>query len=95
MNKIVQPVIHDYLTQILCKHYNMEPMPGAKAALRLIQLLELYKMEIIIGEWLVPEPLPIPAYVPPKRISVWDQIALDLEDIETSGREPWLAKEIQ
>ena len=95
MTHIVQPIIHDYLTQIFGKHYKMEPMPAAQQALRFLEILELYQMQLVMGEWLVPEPLPIPKYVPPKRISVWDQIALDLEDIETSGREPWLAKEIQ
>jgi len=92
MNKIVQPVIHDVLTQIFCKHYKLEPMPAAQQALRFMEILDLYQMELVIGEWLVPEPAP---YVAPKRLTMWDQIALDIEDIDASGREPWLAKEIQ
>jgi hypothetical protein len=90
--KMVQPVIHDYLTQIFHKHYKMAPDPAAEAAMKFLEILELYKMELIIGEWVVPEPLPLE---PLRPLSGWDKLAATLRDIEESGREPWLAREIQ
>jgi len=90
LSVIVQPVIHDYLTQIFCKHYNMEPKVAAQAGLKFLDLLELYDMQLIRGDWVVPE-----APEPLRRLTGWEKIIVDLQDIEESGREPWLSKEIQ
>jgi hypothetical protein len=80
----VNPIICDYLTQIFHKHYSMAPAPAAEAALKFIELLELYDLKLIIGDWVVPE---IRTLTP---FELMTQTAMD-----TMEREPWLAKEIQ
>lgn len=85
----VEPVIHDYLTQIFIKHYKLEPTPAAEQALRFLEIIELYQMQLIMGEWVVPVPIEV------KKLTGWDKLILSNMDIIESGREPWLAKEIQ
>jgi len=93
---MTQPIIHDYLTQIFAKHYKMEPKAAAEAALKFIDILELYQMQLICGEWVVPEPIaPTIPTRPARPATGWDRLIIDLREIKESGREPWLAREIQ
>lgn len=84
---MIEPIIHDHLTQIFGKHYKMAPKNAAEEALRFMEILELYDMKLIIGAWVIPEDAP--------PLTGWDKLRAGLQDIEASGREPWLAKEIQ
>jgi hypothetical protein len=63
----------------------MQPEPAAQEALRFLEIAELYGMELIIGEWTVPEPAQ-----PLSPFEIMQQTMMD-----TMEREPWLAKEIQ
>ena len=81
---MTQPVIHDYLTQIFVKHYKLGPTKAAEEGLRFMEILELYGMQIIIGEWTVPDVVELDPFDMMTRITK-----------ETMDREPWLAKEIQ
>lgn len=81
---MIQPVIHDYLTQIFYKHYSMEAKAAAEAALKFMDILELYDMKLIIGDWVVPEIRTLSPF------EMMQQTAMD-----TMEREPWLAREIQ
>lgn len=78
---MTQPVIHDYLTQIFVKHYKMQPKPAAEEAMRFLEILDLYKMELIIGDWR--------EQMKPQK-TMWEQL---ME--EAAEREPWLAKELR
>ena len=82
---MIQPIIHDNLTQIFVKHYKMQPRAAAQEAMRFLEIVELYGMQIIIGDWLIPEPST------PQ--SPWQRAIEALQEAE--AREPWLAKEIQ
>lgn len=84
----IQPVIHDYLSQIFVRHYKLEPTRAAQEALRFYEIVQLYGLEIIVGEWLVPEPA---RPDPPK--DAWTRAIEAFHDVEE--REPWLAREIQ
>ena len=92
---MIEPVIHDYLTQIFVKHYKMQPKPAAQEALRFLEISDLYGMQVILGEWLKPEPIEMKAGVPIKPLTLWQKIALEVKAIDDSGREPWLSREIQ
>lgn len=85
---MIQPIIHDYLTQIFVKHYKLDNESAANEALRFYEIVQLYGLDIIVGEWLVPEPL---APDPPK--DAWTKAVEALHEAE--AREPWLAREIQ
>jgi hypothetical protein len=84
---MTQPVIHDYLTQIFVKHYKIEPNHAAEEALRFLEIAELYGMQLIMGEWTVPEPVDVAA-------DPFTQM-FGKNMRETMQREPWLAREIQ
>lgn len=86
----IQPVIHDYLAQIFVKHYKLDPKKAAEQSLRFYEIVQLYGLEIIVGEWLVPEPVPV---VPAKPKDAWTRAIEALQEAEE--REPWLAREIQ
>ena len=86
----VQPVVVDYLSQIFTKHYKLEPGNAAEEALRFLEIIELYGMELIIGEWTVPEVVVVGK---PGAKDAWS-VALDAMK-QAEEREPWLAKEIQ
>lgn len=85
---MIQPVIHDYLTQIFVRHYKLDNAKAAKEALRFYEIVGLYGLDIIVGEWLVPEPA---QPNPPK--DAWTKAIEALHEVEE--REPWLAREIQ
>lgn len=90
---MTDPIIIDYLTQIFERHYKIEkPEVATEAALKFLDILELYQMKLIIGEWIVPEIVTVMANKPQ---SIWEQMAASIHDIEDSGREPWAAREIQ
>ncbi len=80
---MVEPIIHDNLTQIFARHYSMGPMPAAEAALKFLDILELYDMKLIIGDWVVPEVI---------KLTPFDMMVQTAK--ETMERQPWLAKEI-
>jgi len=91
--QVIQPLIHEHLTGLMVKHYKLQPEPAAEAAMRFMEILELHRMEIVMAEWTVPEPIPVAA--PHRRMTTWEELALDIKSVEASGREPWLAREIQ
>ena len=78
---MTQPIVHDYLTQIFAKHYGNEPKQAAENAMKFLEIIELYGMELIIGDWQM---------VVSK--SPWELMLETLE--ETSEREPWKAYEL-
>lgn len=82
---MIQPVIHDYLTQVFVKHYKLEPRAAAEEALRFAEILELYGMQIIVGEWTIPEPAE-PLSPTQAMEATWR---------ETLEREPWNAPELK
>jgi len=81
---VVQPIIHDYLTQIFNKHYSMDQAAAAESALKFLDILELYDMKLIIGDWVRAEVKTLTPF------EMMQQTAMD-----TMEREPWLAREIQ
>ena len=83
---MTQPIIHDYLTQIFQKHYRLGPDKADEEAERFGEILELYGLELIIGDWIVPETKVI-------RMDAFDILRETAK--ETMEREPWLAREIQ
>lgn len=85
---MIQPIIADYLTQIFVKHYKLDNEKAASEALRFYEIAQLYGLDIIVGEWLVPEPA---RPDPPK--DAWTKAIEALKEAEE--REPWLAREIQ
>lgn len=89
MARITEPIIHDYVTQIFCKHYKMQPEPAAKEALRFLEITDLYGMQLIMGDWVKPEPA-----LPAAPVTGWNKMIQSLRDVEESGREPWLAVEL-
>ena len=84
----VQPIVQDYLTQIFVKHYKMQPEPAAEEVIRFLEIIDLYKMQLIVGEWTIPEPLPVAP-----RLTPWE--VMQQTYAETLEREPWRAQEIQ
>lgn len=85
--KIIPPIIHDNLAQIFVRHYKMQPKAAAEEALRFMEIIDLYDMQVIVGDWLIPEP------VPQAPRDAWSMAIDALKDAEE--REPWLAREIQ
>ena len=87
---MIQPVIHDYLAQIFVRHYKLEPRAAAEEALRFLEIIDLYRLQIIQGDWVVPEVVVVAGS--PNR----DPWADAIEAMRAAeGREPWLAREIQ
>lgn len=76
-----QPIVHDYLSQIFVKHYELQPKAAAEEAMRFLEILQLYDMELIIGDWRTQ---------PRSEKSLWEKL---ME--EAAEREPWLAKELR
>lgn len=87
-----EPIVHDYLTQIFVKHYKMTAEPAAEEALRFLEIIDLYKMQLILGDWTKIEEEKIKT--PRGR---WDlMIDVAKRSIDESGeREPWKSPEIQ
>ena len=81
----VQPIIHDYLSQIFQKHYKLGPDKADTEAERFEEILELYGMQLIVGDWAVPEVKVI-------KMDAFDMLRETTK--ETMERKPWLAKEI-
>ena len=81
---MINPVIHDNLTAIFVRHYKMSPKNAAEASLKFMEVLELYKMQIIIGDWVIPDIV---------ELSPFEMMVRTQK--ETMEREPWLAREIQ
>lgn len=88
---MIQPVIHDYLSQIFAKHYKLEPRKAAEEALRFLEILDLYKMKMIVGDWTVPEVVVVNSGKESR--DPWAEAIEAMRAAE--AREPWLAKEIQ
>jgi hypothetical protein len=82
----VNPIIHDYLTQIMVKHYRQAPEVAAQQASKLLEIFELYGMQLIVGDWVVPEKIVI-------RMSPFDMMMETTR--ETMEREPWNAPELK
>lgn len=78
---MTQPIVHDYLSQIFVKHYKMQPKAAAEEAWRFLEIVKLYDMELIIGDW---------REQPRSRRPMWEQM---ME--EAAEREPWLAHELK
>lgn len=80
---MTQPIVHDYLTQIFAKHYGRPPKAAAEEAHRFLEIVDLYGMELIVGDWR--EQMKEPK-------SRWDEM-LEIAN-ESADREPWKAYEI-
>ena len=87
---MIHPIIHDHLSQIFQRHYKMEPTAAAEESMRMLEILELYGLQIIIGDWTVPEVVVVNTGKP---VDAWAKAVHDMREAE--AREPWLAKEIQ
>ena len=81
---MIQPIVHDLLTQVMHRHYGLGPVPAAEAALKLLDILEQYDLQLIIGEWTRSEV---------RTLSPFEMLQKTAQ--ETMEREPWLAREIQ
>ncbi len=89
---MIQPVIHDYLTQIFVKHYKMQAKAAAEEAIRFLEILELYDVQLIKGDW-VPEPAPEQQE---SRDPFFGVGGKELRVIkETLLREPWNSPELK
>lgn len=80
----MNPIIADYLTQIMDKHYHMGERAPEEAA-KLMEIFELYGLQLIVGEWIVPEKVVI-------RLDPFDMLMETAAD--TIAREPWKAPEL-
>lgn len=87
---MIHPIVHGHLSQIFQRHYKMDAVPAAEESMRMLEILELYGLQIIIGEWTVPEVIVVNTGKP---VDAWAKAAHDMREAEE--REPWLAKEIQ
>lgn len=82
----MNPIIHNYLSQIMTKHYGQEPVAAAEQATKLLEIFQLYGMQLIVGEWVVPEKVVI-------RLDAMDMLLETAR--ETIEREPWNAPELK
>ena len=87
---MIHPIIHDHLSQIFHRHYKLEPVAAAEEAMKMLEVLELYGLQIIIGDWTVPEVVVVNGQKP---VDAWARAVEAMRAAEE--REPWLAKEIQ
>jgi hypothetical protein len=87
---VIHPIIHDHLSQIFQRHYKLEPTTAAEESMRMLEVLELYGLQIIIGDWTIPEVVVVNGRNP---VDAWSTAVHAMREAE--GREPWLAKEIQ
>ena len=76
-----QPIIHDQLTQIFLKHYGNEPQQAAENAWKFLEILELYGMQLIRGEW-----------QQVVKLTGWELMVETMD--EAAEREPWKAYEL-
>ena len=79
---MTQPIILDHVAQIFGRHYKMPPRKAAEEASRFLEILQLYDLQIIRGDW-----TRAPAQ------SKWQRMMEGFD--EAAEREPWLAREIQ
>lgn len=79
---MIQPIVFDHVAQIFNRHYKLKPREAAEAARKFLEVLQLYDLQIVRGDW-----------VRAPSQSKWERM-MDGFD-EAAEREPWLAREIQ
>lgn len=85
----IQPIVHEQLTQIFCRHYGCTPLQGAENATKLLNTLRAYDLDVIRGDWLEMDKVGGP--------TTWDTLAkaADAFERDWNGIKPWNPPELQ
>lgn len=95
---MMQPITLIQVGQMMVEDYGLDADGAVKAAVTLVKRLEARGMQVIKGEWVIPEVITVevvraPA-APPTQDDRWMNLASRVTQ-DTAGREPWKAAEIQ
>lgn len=88
---MIQPIIASQVGQILIKAYGLEPTEGFAAARKLLGIMEAAGLQVIRGEWVIPEVITV--HAPQPSGDRWMDLAARVTQ-DTMDREPWKAVEL-
>lgn len=95
---MIQPITLIQVGQMMVEDYGLDVDGAVREAEKLVKRLEARGMQVIKGDWVIPEVIVVertaPVVTPPTQDDRWMNLANKVTH-DTVGREPWKAVELR